>query len=187
MLHKLALRAGSFICLLCFIGLTAQLPATSQNRKPPASDTEIVSEKGRFRVTFPAKPTEEDENYGPAGMYGFSLREGDTKWSAHYIDLPNPTTDEDKLREAYNSSVEAIVASGSRLVRKGEIRLNGKLGIEFVTEKSGEVSFSRAFLVGRRLYTLGVRIKARLKDGIVPTEVKKFFDSFDFWEASRAT
>jgi hypothetical protein len=188
MIHKQGVSVIVFICLLYVVSnISGQSPVPPQQHKEAASDTATVSEKGRFRITFPAKPIEEDENYGPRGMYGFSLREGNAKWSAHCIDFPNPTTDEDKLREAYSSIVEALLANGSRLVRKDEIRLNGKLGIEFVIEKRGEVSFLRAFLVGRRLYTLGIRRKAKLKDSATPAEVQKFFDSFDFWEVSRLT
>ncbi|HEV7860392.1 MAG TPA: hypothetical protein VGO91_17375 [Pyrinomonadaceae bacterium] len=141
---------------------------------------EMVLDKGRFRVLFPREPETEDN---PA-MHGYKLKSAETNWFAYYNDFEEPrTNDETKLRDAYHKSVEALTKKGSKLLKQVDVRLNGRLGSEFVLEGPGTVSYMRAFMIGRRLYTLVVDSKRAVNgDATIPQDVQQFFDSFTFWD-----
>ena len=144
---------------------------------------EALSEKGRFRILFPGQP--EDSSEAGTVMKGFKFTEPAANWFAYYNDFDElKSNDEQDLRGAYQGSVEAITRkAGTRLLKQEDVFLNGRLGTEFVIERAGSISYMRAFLFGRRMYTLAVdRKTAATGDSAVPVEVKQFFESFTYWD-----
>lgn len=143
---------------------------------------EILSEEGRFRILFPGQPKSSD---GGFGMKGFQFSESGSNWFAYYNDFDElKSNDEKALRNAYQGSVEAITRkAGTRLLKQEDVFLNGRLGTEFVVEGAELTSYMRAFLFGRRMYTLAVeRKRVANGDSNVPIEVKQFFESFTYWD-----
>lgn len=146
---------------------------------------EAVSNEGRLRILFPAEPTIVEDGDEVAGLRGFKLITPEKKWVLYFMDFKDRTAGDDtQLREAYRQGIESIVKrAGTKMLRQDDVRLNGRLGSEFVIESSGAVSYMRAFQIQRRLYTLSVDVK---KTGgmnpTLPPDVQQFFDSFTFWE-----
>ena len=141
-----------------------------------------VSEEGRFRVLFPTAfkgGTERNTD-----MKGFKCFEAGTNWFAYYNDFDQPrASDDSHLRVAYRGSVESLTKGGSRLLSQKDVYLNGRLGTEFVLELPGRVSYMRAFLFLRRMYTLAVdRTRIANGDPTIPQDVQQFFDSFTYWD-----
>jgi len=142
---------------------------------------EAVSDDGRFRILFPGKPTVGGD---VVSLKGFKLVEPERKWVAYYTDFEQPMpNDEAYLRNAYHRSVEAITKDGKRLLAQRDVLLNTRLGSEFVIDGPNLVSYMRAFVAGRRMYTLSVdQKKADGAGTVIPADVQQFFDSFTYWD-----
>jgi hypothetical protein len=143
---------------------------------------EAISEEGRFRVLFPG--IFKGGNERNTDMKGFKCFQAETNWFAYYNDFDQPRASDDAhLRVAYRGSVEALTKAGSRLLSQKDVSLNGRLGTEFVLESAGRVSYMRAFLFLRRMYTLAVdRTRVTNGDPTIPEDVQQFFDSFTYWD-----
>jgi hypothetical protein len=176
-------------------GLTGACKPTQQVTKAsarkdvklPAVDNwkEAISEEGRFRILFPNNPHAREEG---SSLKGFSLVEPYTNWFAYFQDFAEPRkTDDDALRKAYLGSIESIVKNNqAQLLSQKDVRSNGRLGTECViVNKASLVSYIRAFLYLRRMYTLEVDRKGEVvTDVTVPKDVQQFFDSFAYWDVN---
>ena len=121
-------------------------------------------------------------------MRGFKFSDEVMKnWFAYHVDTDNMVEHDAVLREVYRQSIEALTKNGATLVSRSDVRLNGKLGAEFVLISPHKTtkSYMRVFQVGRRIYTLAVDDRSEsFEENVTPPEVRQFFDSFTFWEVS---
>jgi hypothetical protein len=143
---------------------------------------EAISEGGRFRIAFPGRPAATDSE--PGGLRGFKFYNGDGNWFALYADVTGEAADPDEaqLRGAYRASVASLTKRGARLLSQSEVRVNGRLGMEFVLEQPSAKSYMRVFRAGQRIYTVAVDVTAADVSGGVPPDVRRFLDSFTFWD-----
>ena len=144
---------------------------------------EAISDEGRFRILFPGQPRADAE---VRSMKGFKFFAAEANWFAYYTDFDQPRASDDAhLRSAYNDSVEDITKNGKQLLSQKDVFLNGRLGSEFIIEAPGTVSYMRAYLFGRRMYTLAVdRKRVANGDATIPNDVQQFFESFTYWDIS---
>lgn len=143
---------------------------------------ETISDEGRFRILFPAAPQFDNEIVAARGL---TVIEPNTSWSVHYSDIGRVLkANEPSFRKAYRDGLVGMVGPGKILVSQRDIYLHGKLGTEFVIGRPGVTSYMRAFLIGRRLYTLAAHRKAvdLAPGGDIPRDIRQFFDSFTCWE-----
>jgi hypothetical protein len=150
----------------------------------------FVSDKGRFSIEFIKEPTYEVQQFGPTTVHEFKVSEGKTEWRLTYTDFQTEVNDEDSLRAAYKTALESLRTRPATLVRKTEIRLNGKLGVEDLMSE-GEVTYTtRCFLIGRRLYLVSVKEQRATRrsaaKAVSSPRVQRFLDSFDFWELAKS-
>jgi len=141
---------------------------------------EKVSDEGRFRVLFPGEPELAPKK---SRMSGWKYISDDTNWFVFFTDYEGAAASDDQhLREAYKGSV-ATITKGKQLLSQRDVRLNGRLGTEFVIGTSGSVSYMRAFLYQHRMYTLAVdRYHDVGSNATIPAEVQQFFNSFAYWD-----
>ena len=142
---------------------------------------ESNSDEWRFRVLFPG-PGILEQDRGP--MKGFRFVGPDANWFVYAsdFDLPRSSDDQD-LRPAYRGSAEALTKNGSQLLNQSDVFLHGRLGTQIVLQGSGTISYMRAFLFERTMYTLAVdRKRTANGDATIPSDVQKFFDSFTYWD-----
>ncbi len=142
---------------------------------------EALSEENNFRVLFPGAPQIDDE---VASVKGFKLSNSAGKWTASCAHLGQPVgNDEASLRKLYQQSMDAMTHGKTYLLASGDVFLNGRLGVEFRIRGLSRISYTRAFVFGRRLYTISVTRKdpARAPHEN-PTDVQQFFDSFIYWD-----
>lgn len=143
---------------------------------------ETISDDGRFRILFPG-PHQVDNDVVTA--VGLKVIEPNTSWTVFYSDLGRLVpTNEAAFRKAYRVGLSGLTGEGRTLLSQRDVYLNGRLGTEFVIEGAGLTSYMRAFVVGRRLYTLAAHRKEvdASNRGNIPTDVRRFFDSFAYWE-----
>ena len=176
--------------------LPAPFTASAQGPSPPVTKTnsikdvrvsalpgwfEFVSEKYRFRVLFPGEPQTDGD---VASMKGFKVKDASGQWAAWCSDLGRTVPNESSaLRSAYQQAIGAMTHDRNSLFISGDVFLYGRLGTEMVIHTSGRISYIRAFIFGRRLYTLSVTRK-RTDQGrdAIPPDVRQFFDSFAYWD-----
>ena len=143
---------------------------------------ETISDEGRFRILFPG-PAQVDNDVVSA--VGLKVIESNTSWTVFYSDLGRVVpTNEAAFRKAYRAGLNGVTGEGRTMLSQRDVYLSGRLGIEFVIEGAGLTSYMRVFVVGRRLYTLAAHRKevdASTRANI-PTDVRRFFDSFAYWE-----
>ena len=143
---------------------------------------ETISDDGRFRILFPGPPQVDNDVVTAVGL---KVIEPNTSWTAFYSDLGRVVpTNEAAFRKAYRSGLNGLNGEGRTLLSQRDVYLNGRLGTEFVIERAGLTSYMRAFVVGRRLYTLAAHRKEvdASNRANIPTDVRHFFDSFAYWE-----
>jgi hypothetical protein len=146
---------------------------------------EVMSGQGRCRILFPGEPTIVENGDDVAGLQGFKLITPEKHWVSYWIDFKDRTAGDDtQLRNAYRQSVESITKrSGAKVLSQTDVRLNGRLGSEFIIDSARAVSYMRAFQIRQRLYTLSVDVqKTGEVSSAVPQDVREFFDSFTFWD-----
>lgn len=142
---------------------------------------EAVSNECNFRILFPGKPKIDDD---VVSMRGFKVTTSSGNWSASCADLgrsiPN---DEAALRQLYQQSMDEMTRNKTYVIASGDVFLNGRLGAEFRIRGLSRTSYTRAFVVGRRLYTISVSQKKAPQSGSEnPSDVQQFFDSFAYWD-----
>jgi hypothetical protein len=143
---------------------------------------ETISDEGRFRILFPG-PSQVDNNVVSA--VGLRVIEPNTSWNVFYSDLDRIVpTNEAAFRKAYRAGLNGVTGEGRTLLSQRDVYLSGRLGTEFVIEGAGLTSYMRVFVVGRRLYTLAAHRKEvdASTRATIPTDVRRFFDSFAYWE-----
>jgi len=156
--------------------------ALSQLREPARDWREVISDEGRFRITFPGGTIAPDRDV--ISMHGFKLVRETSNWSAMYSDLSRSLDTDAQIRDAYHRSMLTVVKNGAKLISQRDVVLNGRLGDEVIILGLQTKTFMRAFLVGKRLYSLSVDIKdGRDERNEIPKDVQQFFDSFTFWVA----
>jgi hypothetical protein len=143
---------------------------------------ETISNDGRFRILFPGKPHAVDDR--DAYIKGFKFETAENGWVAQYSNLERAIPNDDlTLRAMYRPSEEAIALKGQQLLARRDVFLNGRLGRELVILGTGRVTYMRAFVFGRRVYTLSVdRWTVKEVSAAIPTDVQQFFDSFAYWD-----
>ena len=143
--------------------------------------SETVSDECHFRVLFPGQPKIDDD---VASIKGFKLTDSSGKWSASCADLGRTVPNEEAaLRQLYQQSMAAMTRNKTYLLADSDVFLNGRLGTEFRIRGLSQTSYTRAFVFGRRLYTLSVtRKKAAQVNAENPPDVQQFFDSFAYWD-----
>jgi hypothetical protein len=166
-----------------------------QKRVPPKSEAirkapvgaipdwrETISDDGRFRILFPGLPQVDNDVVTAVGL---KVIEPNTSWTVFYTDFGRAVpTNEAAFRKAYRSGLNGLTGEGRTVLNQRDVYLNGRLGTEFVIEGAGLTSYMRAFVVGRRLFTLAAHRKEvdASNRAIIPTDVRRFFDSFAYWE-----
>ena len=143
--------------------------------------SEVISDGCKFRVLFPGPPKIDDDVISIRGLR-FSNSAG--KWSASCSDLGRTVANDDAiLRELYQKSMDSMTHNKTYLLASSDVFLNQRLGVEFTIRGLSQVSYTRAFVSGRRLYTVSVARKnsAKTADDI-PRDVQQFFDSFAYWD-----
>lgn len=143
--------------------------------------SEAVSDECHFRVLFPGQPKIDDD---VASIKGFKLANSSGKWTASCADLGRTVPNEEAaLRQLYQQSMAAMTRNKTYLLADSDVLLNGRLGTEFRIRGLSQTSYTRAFVFGRRLYTLSVtRKKAAQVSDENPPDVQQFFDSFAYWD-----
>lgn len=201
-MHVLGNFSESVKNAIVFLGLLVCLLSTgqvgcAQSKRPPTTKEqalkdvklqsingwhEVISEKNRLRVMFPSEPAIISGEV--ISIEGYRLTEGKTKWEAEFSEFDGAgINDERRLREAYRGSAEATANNRGKLLKQTDVILNGRLGTEFIFEDRDAITYTRAFLVGRRMYMLSVtRNKTANGDSMIPQDVQQFFDSFTFWD-----
>ena len=146
----------------------------------------FVSEKGRFSIGFTQEPTYDVQEFGPTVIHEFKVNDGRTEWRVTYTDFQNELNDEDSVRVAYRKAIESLQTRPATLIAQTDIRLRGRLGVEYLMKEGEVVYATRSFLIGRRLYLISVEEKKRTKrsaaKAVISSKVRRFLDSFDFWE-----
>ncbi len=143
---------------------------------------ETISDDGRFRILFPGHPQVDNDVVAAAGL---KVIESNTTWTVFYSDLGREVpNNEAAFRKAYRGGLTGMTGEGRTLLSQRDVYLNGRLGAEFVIAAAGLTSYMRAFVVGRRLYTLAAHRKEvdAANRASIPTDVRHFFDSFAYWE-----
>lgn len=143
----------------------------------------MISESSHFRVLFPSEPTLIPGDEVVSMLEGYKHIAGKTKWSVECGEFGETRIDDERLlREAYRGSAEAVAKNRGQLLKQSDVILNGILGTEFIIEGRDTVTYMRAFLAGRRMYTLTVvSEKVTNADSTIPLDVQQFFESFTFW------
>ena len=143
--------------------------------------SEAVSDEAHFRILFPGKPEIDDD---VVSMKGFKLSNSSGKWSASCADLGRTVpNDEGELQKLYQQSMDAMTRNKTFLISSGDVYLNGRLGTEFRIRGLSQTSYTRAFAVGRRLYTMSVTRKKTGEEGTeYPPDIQQFFNSFAYWD-----
>ena len=143
--------------------------------------SEVVSDESHFRILFPGQPKIDDD---VASIKGFKLTNSSGKWSASCADLGRKVPNEETaLRQLYQQSMAAMTRNKTYLLADSDVFLNGRLGTEFRIRGLSQTSYTRAFVFGRRLYTLSVtRKKTAEVSADNPPDVQQFFDSFAYWD-----
>ncbi len=188
--HANTLLVLSVICLTqVYCGRAAQ-PSKPISKSQALRDVkdatvsgwkESVSEDGRFRILFPELP--EATNHEPGALQGFKLVNGQRNMFALYRDGNDSVVDDSELRDRFHQSIKALTKRGATLASQKDIRLNGKLGVEFILEGQNTKSYMRTFQINKRIYTIAVDFMSGIPKGNeIPDEVRHFFDSFTFWE-----
>ena len=142
---------------------------------------EFVSEQYRFRILFPGAPQHDND---VASMKGFKVTNASGHWAAWCSDLGREAPNEESiLRSAYQRTIETMTSHRTSLFVSGDVFLNGRLGAELIIDEGGRTSYVRAFIFGRKLYTLSVTRKKGSPGGnTLPSDVRQFFDSFTYWD-----
>lgn len=143
----------------------------------------VDSLEGRFNATMPSKPEpgsrEVDSAVGKLTVYTFAASNKTGYFMISYGDYPNEPTSANQ--EGVLGRVTSGVIKGlkAELISETKISLKGYPGREFRAKKTvegNEVVFTwKTFLVGRRLYQLGV---ATNKIDADSADLQKFFTSF---------
>ena len=160
----------------------------SSSAKETHADNQFVSERGRFSIRFTKQPTYDVQEFGPTVVHEFKVIDRGTEWRVTYTDFQNEVNDEDSVRAAYRKAIESLQTKPATLILQTDIRVKGKLGVEY-RMREGQVAYTtRSFLIGRRLYLITVEegrdIKRRFQRAISP-KVRRFLESFDFWEVDK--
>jgi hypothetical protein len=172
------------------VTVSAQQPATQITRASALKNvrisslpgwSEAVSDECSFRILFPGQPKIDD---GGVSTKGFKLANSSGKWSASCADLGRTVpNDESELRQVYQQSMDAMTHNKTYLIASGDVFLNDRLGTEFRIRGLSQTSYTRAFVFGRRLYTISVtRKKTDQVSAENPADVQQFFDSFAYWD-----
>jgi hypothetical protein len=166
----------SFFTLLC-CGLVFAV-------QEPAEWSKVESTEGRFSVVMPVKPEtgvkDVDTAVGKLQLHSFGASGKVGQFMLSYADYPNESKTATQ-QEAVLDGVRGGVLKGLQadLLSETKVTLNGYPGREMRATKmidGGEVIFSwKMFLVGRRLYQLGV---ATVKADSESPDIQKFFRSF---------
>jgi hypothetical protein len=149
----------------------------------------FVSEKGRFLIEFPREPTYDVQQFGPTTIHDFKVSEANAEWRLTYTDFQNEVHDENDLRSAYQAGTMSLQTRPAKLISQTEVRLNGRLGVENLMREGATAYTSRTFLIGRRLYIVTVEqhqgVGRRSVRTVALARVRRFLDSFDFWEVAK--
>jgi hypothetical protein len=145
----------------------------------------LSSPEGRFSAVMPEKPQtnvrDVDTTVGKLALYTFGASNNIGQYMISYADYPNEASG-DTQREAVLDGVRGGVLKGlaAELVSETRITLNGYPGRELRARKmsdGSELVFTwRTFLVGRRLFQLGV---ATSKVDAESPDIQKFLTSFE--------
>jgi len=142
---------------------------------------ELVSDECNFRILFPGKPQIDNE---VLPRRGFKFTNSAGKWSAFCADLGQAVpSDETSLRDLYQKRMDAMTRNKTYLLASSDLSINGRLGIEFTIHGLSQVSYTRAFASGHRLYMISVaRKNSTTATDDIPADVQQFFDSFAYWD-----
>lgn len=152
-------------------------PQRLHGRRPRASVLVGVSVTVYARLASQAAPSP----VGPMTMYLYALEpvHADVHYAVGYADIPATYTGRLDVSAGFNGARDAMLQSqpGARVHCEQRVSLGMNPGREFESAIPGKgLSFVRIYLVGRRLYMVGVigkKVKWNSK------EVQEFFDSFE--------
>jgi hypothetical protein len=145
--------------------------------------SKLDSTDGRFSAVMPSQPktgvSDVDSSVGTLKLYTFSASNNIGQFMLSYADYPNEATVAEQ--EAVLDGVISGVLKGlkAELVSQTKVTLKGYPGREMratrMVEGSQMVFSWKVFLVGRRLYQLGVGTS---KADAESPDIQKFFTSF---------
>lgn len=153
----------------------------------PAQQTpewvKVNSTEGRFSASMPATPERDvqdvDTAVGKLQLYSFSSAGNAGQFMLSYADYTRePTTaEQEKVLDGVRGGV--LKGLNAELVTETKITLQGHPGREFravrVTDGSEVVFNWKMFLVGKRLYQMGV---GTMKSDAESPDIQRFFKSF---------
>lgn len=171
------------IVFLLFSACEAQTKGQKFNWK------EVVPVEGKFKATFPASPTKsiqeivEGTEKAQLTFLKVSLIEPGITFSVSYADILHmPAMNQDDLKTFYKDHQDGFSKIPiAKIMSARDVFVDGKLGLEMVLnyDDYGAVHTSRTYLIGKRLFQLGVTTKLSLmKDVEIKKGVDKFLDSF---------
>ena len=144
----------------------------------------LSTPEGRFSVLMPTKPEtavrDVDTAVGKLALYTFASSNNTGQFMLSYADYPNEVSNATQ-QETVLDGVRGGVLKGleAELMSETKVTLKGHPGREFRAKKmsgDSELVFSwKMFLVGRRLYQMGV---ATTKADAESADIQKFFTSF---------
>jgi hypothetical protein len=185
------------VLLLAFVSAVA-----AQDPPPPAVEysskiwKEFTSKEGRFSVSFPGTPKQQDRTLqtalGPVTTHDFVVQSDVSAYYLSYSEFPNvgALTASDQ-REMLDSSRDRAIRDGAKLISEADVSVGGTPGREFLAEKNGMILRARVVYSNGRLYNIiiGVAANTAFSDGKPSPNAAnrteffeeisaKFFDSF---------
>lgn len=196
----------SRILLLIIAVVVSTLPNYSQESKPqqdsgapraptppavehnPQTWKEYSSQRGRFTITFPGVPTDDDNSSGNFASRRFMVKTS-AVYSVYYSDLPSDfphdLEKEVALRKQFLDGARDIVVAKAkgRVLSETDISLAGHPGrMMKMALPDGTVTRTKTYVVGKRIYQVVVVTPGELlaPDGgrFDETRATKFLDSF---------
>jgi hypothetical protein len=167
-------------------GGRSQPARSSSTQNNPTAWQEFSSDKGRFSVLMPGRPTAKTISIPVEGlkidMYMHSLMTT-IRYSVSYYDLPVKVDDPDEIKKFLQNAKQGGISSiHGRLLEDREIKLGKYPGyyVALVTPDDS-VLRSKSFLVGQRFYQVTIntpREPVPGKSRIFQDVAARFLDSF---------
>ena len=147
------------------------------------------SPDGGFRAGFPAKPTLQvqqfESSFGKTSMSIYSLGTSLAMYTVTYFDFPTVMSDRYDLNVRFDVMRDSQAKQMSaRVTTDSEFFFGDHYGRELQFESAGETLTMRTFVVGPRIFMLGVTTRGRLSTQSDKlrvgnqTRINKFLNSF---------
>ena len=172
------MKTTLFTLLLTFSIALLSLSASAQGNHYYSSPT-LHDPYGRFQMNFPGEPTynyqDTPSEVGMLRMYNFMLETESAVYMVSYVDYPSSHIAGQDMEALLKRAAGGFINS-LKLTSKSESIINygNYKGILFYADNGEWYAVMRDFIVGNRLYQMGILSTGEID---VNTE-NEFFDSF---------